>query len=194
MWPWEHAAIGYLIYSLGRRALGREPPGETDTAVLAVATHLPDLVDKPLSWGVGWFPSGYAVAHSVFVAVPFGVGALALGRHLDRQWLGIAFVVGYWSHLLGDALNPLRTGGRAGIERVLWPFVEVAPYDVDYGIGRGIVYLREFVAAIAAMDPLDMLLLYVLLPATTLAVWALDGAPGSTIPTRIGSAVRERLT
>jgi hypothetical protein len=194
MWPWEHAAAGYLLYSLGLRALGREPPTETDTAVLAVAVLVPDLVDKPLSWGLGWFPSGNAVAHSVFVAVPLGVGALALGRQFDRRRLGVAFAVGYWSHLLGDVLNPLRNGDGPLVEPVLWPLFDPAPYEVDYGIGRGLVYLREFGTAIVAMDPLEALLLYVLLPALAVTIWVLDGAPGSRIPLRLGRAARERLT
>lgn len=193
MWPWEHAAVGYLVYSLGRRALGLAPPGRTDTAVLVAGALFPDLVDKPLSWELGLFPSGYAVAHSALVAVPLGIGALVFGRQFDYRWLGVGFAVGYWSHLVGDVLDPLRRGQAPLVERVLWPFVDVAPYNVDYGIGRGLVYVREFGVAIAAMDPLAAILLYVLLPATTVTIWVLDGAPGANIPLRAGSALRERF-
>lgn len=193
MWPWGHAVAGYLLYSLGRRALGRTPPTGTGTVVLLGATLLPDIVDKPLAWGLGWFPSGHAVAHSVFVAVPLGVGALALGRRYGRHRLGVAAAVGYWSHLLGDVLNPLRAGGRPLVARVLWPVVDTTPYDVDYGIGRGLVYFREFLAAIPAMDPLDVLVLYVLLPALTVAVWIADGAPGAGVPRRLLGTVRRRI-
>lgn len=194
MWPWEHVAVGYLLYSLWLRALGREPPAERDTAVLVAATLLPDLVDKPLAWGAGLFPSGFAVAHSAFVAVPLGLAALALGRQYDRRRVGVAFLVGYWSHLLGDVLNPIRAGGRPVVVRVLWPVVETAPYDTDYGLGRGLVYLREFFATVPRADPLDILLLYVLVPAATIALWALDGAPGTAWLRRLIGAVGRRIS
>lgn len=191
MWPWEHAAVGYLLYSLARRAQGREPPTESATGVLVGATVLPDLVDKPLSWGLGWVPSGYAVAHSLFVAVPLAVTALALGRRFGRRSLGVAFVVGYLSHLLGDILNPLRAGDQPDIDRVLWPVVDVPPYSVDRGLERGLFYLQEFLAGLPDMEPLNIVLVAVI-PALTAVVWLLDGAPGTAVPRRLVRAVRRR--
>jgi hypothetical protein len=192
MWPWEHAAIGYLLYSLGRRALGHDPPEDTATIVLAVATVLPDLVDKPLSWGLGLFPTGYAIAHSLFVAIPLGAAALALGRKYSKLSLGIAFTIGYWSHLLGDVLNPVRTGNSMDWSRILWPVVEAQPYETDRGLERGLRYLREFVGAIPTMNSLEILLL-VGLPAVTAAVWLLDGAPGVATFRRVFRAIRREF-
>jgi hypothetical protein len=192
MWPWEHAALGYLLYSLGRRALGHDPPDDDVTTVLAVATVLPDLVDKPLSWGLGLFPTGYAVAHSIFLAVPLAAAALGLGRKYERLSLGVAFVVGYWSHLLGDVVNPLRTGDPLDWTRVLWPVVEAQPYETNRGLDRGLLYLREFFGAIPTMDPLGILVL-VGLPLITAFVWLLDGAPGLAVPGRVLRAIRARV-
>jgi hypothetical protein len=110
MWPWEHLAAGYLLYSLGVRAFGRDPPSDGAAVALVIASLLPDLVDKALSWGLGWFPSGYAVGHSAFVAVPVGLGVLLAGYWFSRPRWGVAFVVGYWAHLLADVANPLRNG------------------------------------------------------------------------------------
>lgn len=192
MWPWEHTAFGYLLYSLGRRALGSDPPDDAAAMVLAVATVLPDLVDKPLSWGLDLFPTGYAVAHSVFAAIPLAAVALFLGRKYDRLSLGVAFGIGYWSHLLGDVLNPLRTGDPLDWSRILWPVAETQPYETDLGLGRGLRYLREFVDAIPTMDPLAVLVL-VGLPLLTALVWLLDGAPGVRLLRAGIRTIRTRL-
>jgi len=179
MWPWEHLAVGYLLYSLGARALGRDPPSDGGVVALAVATQLPDLLDKPLSWGLGWFPSGYAVGHSAFVALPLGVAAVVVARRAARPDLGAAFAVGHWSHLAADVLSPLRGGDGPSVSRVLWPIAEVRPYGTDYGLRRGAVYVERFVAELSAMDLTAVVLLYLLVPLGTLALWALDGAPGA---------------
>ena len=87
MWPWEHAAVGYLLLSLGSRASGRGPPSTPAVLALLFGTQLPDLVDKPLSWEFDLFPSGYAVGHSALVAVPVGLLVLALGRRRPSSGL-----------------------------------------------------------------------------------------------------------
>lgn len=178
MWPWEHLAVGYLLYSLGSRAVRGERPSETGTLVLLFGTQLPDLVDKPLSWGLGLFPSGFAIAHSVFVAVPVGVVAVVVADRLDHRQLGVALAVGYWSHLLADVVNTLRFGQDLGVERVLWPLVTHDPYATDYGLARGWVYLTEFVRELATMEVTAVLVLYVLVPLPGLLLWVADGSPG----------------
>lgn len=194
MWPWEHAAVGYLLYSGSLRALGREPPTDRGALTVLLATQLPDLVDKPLSWGLGVFPTGYAVGHSAFVAVPTGVALLALGVRSDRLRLSAAFVVGYWSHLMADVMAPLRSGAAPLPGRVLWPIVTDSPYEEHLGIGRGVAYLVEFVRSAGSMDPLTLLVLYLLLPLAMGAVWVLDGAPGLPILTRPARALWVRLS
>ena len=178
MWPWEHAAVGSLVYSLALRALGREPPGDREAVGLLVATQVPDLVDKPLSWVFGVFPTGYALGHSAFVALPVGTAVLVAGRARDRFRLAAPVVAGYWAHLAADVANPIRTGDGPLIERVLWPAVRGTPYEDDLGAGRGIAYLVEFVGSVAASDPATLLVGYALLPLVTLAVWVADGLPG----------------
>lgn len=189
MWPWEHAAVGYLWYSLGRRALGLAPPRAVDFLALVVGTQFPDAVDKPLSWGLGLFPSGFAVAHSVLVAVPVGLLLFGLATLRGRPRMGVAFAVGYWSHLVGDVLNPLRLGEPPDVSRVLWPVSTQAPYEQDLGLDRGFEYLGEFVAGISTMSTESILLQVLALPAATVLVWLVDGAPGWTAAAR---AVRAR--
>lgn len=189
MWPWEHLAAGYLLYSLGLRTLGRDRTSDDSVVALAVASLLPDLVDKPLSWGLGWFPSGFAIGHSAFVAVPIGLGVLLAGYRHGRPAWGVAFVVGYWAHLLGDVMNPLRNGGPIRPERVLWPVFEAEPYEAQLGLGRGLTYLENFIIELTMMPLTDVILLYFLLPAATVMLWMLDGAPGVAFSTRSAGRV-----
>lgn len=178
MWPWEHVAFGYLLYSLGTRLVEREPPAERDVLVVVAATQLPDLIDKPLSWGVHLFPSGYAVGHSVFVAVPVGLLAAKVADRYGERTAGIALLVGYWSHLLGDVLSPLRTGGSLSFRRLLWPVVEAHPYATDLGLGRALVYLSRLPTHLSTIGSVDVALFYVSLPLFTVVLWLADGAPG----------------
>lgn len=194
MWPWGHAAVGYLLYSVALRATGREPPTDRAAVTVLVATQLPDLVDKPLSWGLGLFPTGYALGHSVFVALPVGVAVLIRGLRSDWGDVATAFVVGYWSHLAGDVLDPLRRGEAPILERVLWPVVSGQPYEEDLGIGRGLMYIEAFVRAAASMDPLAIVVLYLLLPMTMAGAWLCDGAPGLPYLTRPIRAFWARLS
>lgn len=178
MWPWEHAALGYLCYSLAvRRAWGR-PPTDTAAAVVVVGTLLPDLVDKPLSWGLGVFPTGHGAAHSVFVALAVALVAVAVAERIDRRPLGLALSVGYVSHLLGDVIDPLRTGGRVAVGRILWPLVRSEPYEQEHGLARGLIYLREFLAELSTVDPTSLAALYLVFPLAAVFLWLADGAPG----------------
>lgn len=191
MWPWGHAAVGYLLYSGALRVTGREPPTDRAAVTVLVATQFPDLIDKPLSWGLGLFPTGYALGHSVFIAVP--VGVLILGARRDEGGVAPAFVAGYWSHLVGDVLDPLRRGEPPLLDRVLWPVVAGRPYEEALGLGRGVAYLEAFVRAAASTDPLEIILIYLLLPLVMAAEWVVDGAPGLPYLARPARTVWARL-
>lgn len=190
MWPWGHLAVGYLLYSGGRRLLGRSAPDDRCALALALGALVPDLVDKPLSWGLGLFPSGYAVGHSALIAFPAGLALLVAGYRRGRGALALAgaFVVGYWSHLAGDVLSGLPYGDGLAFSAVLWPLVEREPYPEQYGLlGRGLHYLREFGAAVGTSDRPVVLLLAAFGPAAlALALWLLDGAPGPRALARAG--------
>lgn len=188
MWPWEHAALGYLVYSLGLRALGREPPSDGGAFALFFGTQLPDLIDKSLSWGLGVFPTGYALGHSVFVALPVGVALSVVAIRTERVRLGAAFTVGYWSHLAGDVLNPLRYGEPPNVTRILWPVVSGPPYEQNLGAGRGLVYLGEFLGSLQSIPPGTLLVTYLLLPLVTVLVWITDGYPGLAVFVRVAKS------
>lgn len=57
MWPWEHAAVGYLLCSAALAAR-RTVLNDIPVIALGVATLLPDLIDKPLALWLGVFPEG----------------------------------------------------------------------------------------------------------------------------------------
>lgn len=182
MWPWGHAAFGYLLYSLGSRLFGRRPNGYP-AIVLLLATQLPDLVDKPLSWVFEVFPQGYSVGHSVFVAIPLCIAVLALALWRHRVECGVTFIVGYWSHLLGDIAFGLVESNPYAFARVLWPVVTLPPYTSDLG---AVVRIREYVSAFiyllsteeATAALLAALLFYFGPFVFAILIWLIDGAPG----------------
>ena len=132
MWPWEHLAVGYLAYSLySRVVLGRRPTGP-DAVVLAFATQLPDLVDKPLSWGFDVFTVGYGAAHSLLVVVPVlcVAGLLVARRRLPGRPVA-AYAVGHLSHLAGDLVYPVLRGEPLPVGRLLWPVASFPPRRIS---------------------------------------------------------------
>lgn len=178
MLPWGHLAFGYLLYSPTRQALTDDRVPGREVLVLAVATQLPDLIDKPLSWTFSVFPGGYGLAHSVFVAGPVGLAALAIAARRDRLGFGLALAIGYWSHLVGDVLAAAVLDNPYAVSRVLWPLVSLPSAHTSLSLfARFRYYLGESVALLEhTQDPLVVLLYFgPLLAAVTL--WLADGAP-----------------
>lgn len=102
MWPWGHAAVGYLFYSLFTRWRNHHVPQGYAVWGLAIGTQFPDLVDKPLAYWVHAIPEGRAFAHSLLFAVPLCAGILWY-RRADGQCVSIAFTLGSGLHLLSDS-------------------------------------------------------------------------------------------
>lgn len=178
MWPWEHLAIAYVLFSIISRVAFRYPPTDASVFVLVIASQLPDLIDKPLSWGLGIFPSGYAIAHSIFFAVFVCVLSILFAWRWRQRMGGLAVTIGYLSHLLGDVIDPIRYGDGPDISRILWPLVEQEPYSEDLGLVRGITYIREFIRDLGAFDFSLIGLIFLLLPGFALLFWINDGTPG----------------
>lgn len=168
MWPWSHAALGYLAYTLYLRYADDLPPSGPAAVTVAFATQLPDLVDKMGAWYLGVLPGGRSLAHSALIAVPvvLAVGWLAL--EYRRGELGAAFAVGYLSHLVGDAYAAVAEGEWAEITFLLWPALPLPDYEGTPGI---LAHIRE-----AELTP--RILFGFLLTGVALAVWARHGYPG----------------
>jgi hypothetical protein len=189
MWPWEHLVFGYLLYSATVRLTGGGRPGSRATVVLAVATQLPDLVDKPLGWGLAVLPAGRSLAHSLLV---FGLLLVVLVR-LDRRRgsaLALPFSVGYLSHLAGDVIYPLLLGKglRAGF--LLWPLVPVEAAPVDGVVPHVWALWRDYVGVVTSTTGGLLIVAEFAFLLAGLLVWLADGAPG--LPRAVPAAGRHR--
>jgi len=170
MWPWGHAAFGYLLYSLALRASGRRVTGP-EALVLAVATQLPDLVDKPLAWQFDVVSSGYAVGHSILVTVPLVLTVVGVAARRGRVRLGLAFAVGQLSHLAGDVLVAVALSRPYTFERVLWPLVSVPPgHPALSFVGRVSYYGSRSVSYLAATDSFVPFVVSAALPVTAVVL------------------------
>lgn len=190
MWPWEHLAVGYILLSLWWRAIGAGKPSGRAALALAVATQLPDLIDKPLGWGTTLLPSGHSLAHSLLFAVPAVVSLYLLARTRDARDVGIAFAVGYLSHLPGDMVYPLLVGGNLGGAFLVWPLIPADATISTSVFGRAGDLFWQFLAFLGTPRGLLYLGFEALLVGTAVLVWYLDGLPGLRAVERVVVAVR----
>lgn len=188
MWPITHLVVGYLCYAALARIRERTQRGGPvardgqslrtgralrDGPVLAAVfgAALPDLIDKPLLWA-GAVPSGRTYAHSVFAALFFSALAWWLVRRYRREELGIAFAVGYVSHLAADVAWPLLVGAYDELGFLLWPIAHSPPYEGQKSLGT-------FGGA-----EVTTLWFEVVILAAGVALWLRQGAPGVALVRR----------
>lgn len=169
MWPWEHAALAYVLYSaLTRRRLDASP-GDVATLWVLFASQLPDLVDKPLAWTLGVVHSGRMIAHAPIVAVPLCVVVYWYFARNSQAEYGITFGLGYVSHIGSDAIQSALFGEYAYVRFLLWPLLSV-PEDSQEGV---VVTLSEF-----SLTPSPSILFSVLVALAVVGLWIRDGTPG----------------
>jgi hypothetical protein len=167
MWPWGHAAVGYLLYVGVRRLRKRGAPSGPAVLAVLVGAQLPDLVDKPLAWTVAVLPTGRSLAHSWLVA---GV-ALAVAWHaLDgrRRALVVPLGGGWLSHGLGDAAYSIVAWEPAYLGFLAWPVTTTPSYDLD----------QSFAAHFLAFQWDASMWIQTGLFALAVVVWFADGRPG----------------
>jgi len=181
MMPWEHAAVGYISYSLLLHGCFRGSPSSSETVVLAVAAVFPDLVDKPLAWQFDVFAGGHALGHSLFFALPFVSLLLWLTWLRGRVRLGIAFAVGYLLHLPGDVVPPYLLDGAVRLDRMFWPLGSRGTGYESGFTGEFLSNLSGYVEWIVEQtttgnpDPYFLVLLGIGVFGT--ALWIYDGMP-----------------
>ncbi|WP_265111674.1 metal-dependent hydrolase [Halosolutus halophilus] len=201
MWPWEHAIVGYVVYSLFVRIVYRDSPGGLEAFAVVFASVVPDLVDKPLAWEFGVFESGYAVGHSVFVAVPVVLFVGVIARAAGRPLSGVAFGLGYLLHLPADVFYGYVSAGIVQFEILLWPVDPVVAPPQERPPGFATTFLRlfdDYQGALLAGDLSPYLRLQLGLAVVAFLLWLADGVPvlRETLlgGTRLAGAVRNRLT
>lgn len=180
MWPWEHLAVAYLAYSLGRRLRKRAPPGHFEALALAFGSQFPDLVDKPLAWTFHVLPSGLSLAHSLLVAVPTTVAVFVLAglRDLRRRSVAVAFGTGYVLHLPADGLYPIVYGSAPRWQFLLWPLIPASGATQAGFLENVVYYLGNYLHVLATPKGLVFVVAELLLLGTALGMWLRDGRPG----------------
>jgi len=171
MWPWEHFAVGYVVYSLAKRAVDAPPPSRFEVAVLAVGTQFPDLVDKPLGWGTTLLPGGVSLAHSYLVAVPLVVLGIVLAAGLERPQLGYAFGVGYLLHTPADVLATYLLDGDLILGAFVWPLVPTPAIEPQSLLGRARELFASFLEVLGTPAGLVYLGLEFVLLGALLLSW-----------------------
>lgn len=189
MWPWEHLAFGYLLYSGYMRLNHGRPPGHAPAIALAVATQFPDLVDKPLAWTVDILPTARSLGHSVFIAPLVILALMLLGRRHGVPEMGPAVAIGYSSHLFGDVIyevtRRLLAREPVSVETVsflLWPLVrqpgrETPGLFIQTGrlFDAFVSYLGTSAGNVYIAIEMGLLLVAII-------YWIMDGRPGVPAP------------
>lgn len=196
MMPWEHVVAGYIGFSLLVRFVYQRPPSPKETGIVVLASVLPDVIDKPLAWQFEVFTSGYAIGHSVLVAVPVAICVCLLAWYRNVPRSGIAFAVGYLSHLFGDVVPSYFRSGSLPVERVLWPIRGGGDGYESGFIGEAkenlTSYFQWMVEQVASGNPDTYLLVILGLGAFGFALWVADGMPvGRQMYTSFRQTVRQ---
>jgi hypothetical protein len=92
-------------------------------SAVGVGSLLPDLVDKPLAYSLSLLPNGRVFLHSLPIAIPIAILAIAYGWQTNRVPMAGGFVVGFLSHPFGDFDSELLAGSVPA--HMLWPLIPV---------------------------------------------------------------------
>jgi membrane-bound metal-dependent hydrolase YbcI (DUF457 family) len=169
MWPWGHAAVGYLLYTAYRRSRFDLRPHGVPVVALAAGTQLPDLIDKPLAWQFAVLPNGRSFGHSLLVAAALLVVLWAVAERLDARESAAAFGVGYVGHLFGDALYPALAGDFHYVSFLGWPLIPAIEYDLATG---------GFLDHLFALELGPLALFELGLTVVAVGLWYRHGLPG----------------
>ncbi|WP_416841506.1 metal-dependent hydrolase [Haloferax sp. DFSO52] len=194
MWPWEHVAVGYILVSLWARATNRRLDGRAALAVV-FGTQFPDLVDKPLSWSIGLLPSGISVAHSIFVSIPLALLVVLVARRFDMTVVGVAFALGYLSHIPADLFySGFFFGNYRALQSFLWP-ISYGPESSGVGfLSQTWYFLSRFLVYLRRPEAWAYIIFELLLVGSAVRLWIRDGAPGVALMKRSVNDIRRSVT
>jgi len=176
MHPIVHPVVGYLCYAGSTRVRHGSEPTALATLVAVVAATLPDLIDQPLA-AAGLTPVTRTVGHSLLFAVPLVAVVWLVARRRERDELGVAFAIGYGSHLAADMPWHILAGDVDELGFLLWPLTPMPPYSGVKSLGT-----------VPGLEiTVTTLWLEAIIFVSGLALWWHDGRPGLEV-------VRDRLT
>jgi len=167
MWPWAHAALGYLCYTLYLRVRFDEQPVGLPVVALGVGTQLPDLIDKTLAWYLGALPYGRSLAHSLLTGTLIVLIIVALFQARNANVSGMAFAIGYASHFIGDSFGSLVTSSWGDLVFLAWPLLS-SPEEETVGV----------LAHLQNIEGSPLFLFGLALTAIGLGFWYRHGVPG----------------
>ncbi|QCS43246.1 metal-dependent hydrolase [Natrinema versiforme] len=177
MWPWEHLAFAYVLYSLTTNVVFRRSPSAGETIAIAVGSQFPDLLDKPLAWTIGITETGYSVGHSIFVAPFICLAAYAVAARLGNRTLASAFSVALVSHPIADILNRVLRGEVVDPRIVLWPIASPPVGSQSGFIDHFRRYFFRYVHHLLTDGLTPQVAFQSLLGLSVVAIWLFDGAP-----------------
>ncbi|WP_226481495.1 metal-dependent hydrolase [Natrinema amylolyticum] len=192
MWPWEHLAFAYVLYSLTTNVVFRTSPSARETIAVAVGSQLPDLIDKPLAWTIGITDGGYSIGHSIFVAPFVCLAVYAVAVRRGERVLSGAFALAYLSHPIADMLSQLFRGRAVDLRTVLWPIT--SPPATSHGgfLDHFALYFFRYVHQLLTSGLTVQIAFQSLLGLAVLALWLFDGAPIAADAWRLLRAQRHR--
>lgn len=85
----------------------------------------------------------------------------------DRPLLGIGFVLGYSSHLIGDIVPHILAGEYRYLSVLLWPFLPIRSYPIE-----------SFTGHILNIEPEPYFVFQAVLVVLTIGLWVWDETPG----------------
>ncbi|MCU4925261.1 metal-dependent hydrolase [Halobacteria archaeon AArc-dxtr1] len=168
MQPVVHLAVGYLCYAAFARWRDGGPPAELPALAAIVGAALPDLLDQSLA-AAGITEVTRTIGHSLLFALPVVALVWAVAASRDRSVLGVAFGIGYVSHIATDVPWHVLAGDYHELGFLLWPVTEMPEYSGVKPLGTipglGIEATTLWIEAVILV--------------AGVALWRADGYPGT---------------
>lgn len=131
MWPWGHAAIGYLGYTLFLMLSKRRFPTRGEALAVLIGTQGPDLIDKPLAWTFEVLPTGRSLGHSLLTAALLCWIATLLLHRFGLLEFSAPFCFGYFVGILTDVPPSIFRGDFSEATFLLWPVLPAPTVDME---------------------------------------------------------------
>jgi len=185
MWPWGHIGVAYLLYWVYCRGRFRRPPRPEPAIAVLVGSQLPDVIDKPLAWWLGVFPTGRDLGHSLLFATVLIPIVYTVAFRYDRIEAATAFAIGHLSHLLADLPPRAFLGYPFSTEFLFWPIVSHDTFSYNEQLFEPPAIVELVVTPFT--DSAVYFTLQIGLFVLAVGIWYLDGTPGTEYVRRSSS-------